>query len=246
MIRPRLCHFPNKKFTIWSATLNQRKNPRVILLGDSIFDNGPYVPTEADTTSAHLERALPAGWQVKMLAVDGHLTRDVERQLRELPNDATHLVVSVGGNDALQIGARWGLLENQRFGAVARQLANYQKQFRSEYREMLQSVLAHKLPTVVCTVYTAVPSLPEEQVAALSYFNDVIVEEAARTKVGVLDLRLVCEVEADYSLRSPIEPSSVGGKKIAKAMASLLTHWPEGQLGGSLVVGKTCGKAEPI
>jgi len=119
-----------------------------------------------------------------------------------------------------------------------------EKQFRREYREMLQSVLAHKLPTVVCTVYTAVPSLPEEQVAALSYFNDVIVEEAARTKVGVLDLRLICEVEADYSPRSPIEPSSVGGKKIAKAMASLLTHWPEGQLGGSLVVGKTCGKAE--
>ena len=93
-------------------------NRHLVLLGDSIFDNGPYVPTENDTTSSQLRRALAKDWQVSLLAVDGHLTRDVERQLPELPADATHLIVSAGGNDALQVAARWGLLENQRFGAV--------------------------------------------------------------------------------------------------------------------------------
>jgi len=79
--------------------------------------------------------------------------------------------------------------------------------------------------------------LPEEQVAALSYYNDVIVEEAARRRVAVVDLRLVCEAEEDYSPRSPIEPSVVGGKKIALALAALVKCWPEEGLGGSLVVG---------
>jgi hypothetical protein len=208
--------------------------PHVVLLGDSIFDNGPYVPTERDTTSSHLRRILPDGWRVKLLAVDGHLTRDVERQLPDLPRDASHLLVSAGGNDALQVAARWGLLENQRFGAVARQLATYQKHFRREYRAMLQAVLVHNLATAVCTVYTAVPGLPEEQVAALSYYNDVIVEEAARARVAVVDLRLVCEAEEDYSPRSPIEPSTEGGRKIAQALAGLVTAWPTGKGLGSL------------
>lgn len=209
----------------------------MILLGDSIFDNGPYVPTDHDTTSSHLRRALPDSWRVSLLAVDGHLTRDVERQLPDLPGDATHLLVSAGGNDDLQVAARWGLLEGQRFGAVARQLAGYQKQFRREYREMLDKVLEHRLPTAICTVYTAVPGLPEEQVAALSYYNDVIVEEAARRRVAVLDLRLVCESVEDYSPRSPIEPSVVGGKKIALALAALVKDWPVEAVRGSLVVG---------
>lgn len=213
-------------------------SPHVILLGDSIFDNGPYVPAEMDTTSSHLRRCLPDGWRVKLLAVDGHLTRDVERQLPGLPQDASHLLVSAGGNDALQVAARWGLLANQRFGAVARQLAGYQQQFRREYHAMLQAVLVHNLPTAVCTVYTAVPGLPEEQVAALSYYNDVIVEEAARARVAVVDLRQVCEVEEDFSPRSPIEPSSEGGRKIARALAGLVTAWPRETGLGSLVVGR--------
>ncbi len=226
-------HYKPRRLALNTST----RNPHLVLLGDSIFDNGPYVPTAHDTTSSHLGRTLPKGWQVSLLAVDGHLTRDVERQLAGLPADATHLLVSAGGNDALQVAARWGLLESQRFGAVARQLAGYQKQFRREYREMLGKVLEHRLPTAVCTVYTAVPGLPEEQVAALSYYNDVIVEEAARRRVAVVDLRLVCEAEEDYSPRSPIEPSVVGGKKIALALAALVKSWPEEGLGGSLVVG---------
>ena len=213
-------------------------NRHLVLLGDSIFDNGPYVPTENDTTSSQLRRALAKDWQVSLLAVDGHLSRDVERQLSELPADATHLVVSAGGNDALQVAARWGLLENQRFGAVARQLAGYQKQFRREYRDMLGKVLVHGLPTAVCTVYTAVPGLPEEQAAALSYYNDVIVEEAARRRLAVVDLRLVCEEPGDYSAKSPIEPSTAGGRKIALALAALLQGWPVQGLPGSLVVGE--------
>lgn len=209
----------------------------VVLLGDSIFDNGPYVASELDTTSSHLRAVLPKGWQVSLLAVDGHITRDVARQLTGLPNTASHLVVSVGGNDALQVAARWPMLAAQPFGRVALQMAGFQRQFRQEYRAMLQAVLKPGLPTTVCTIYTAVPGLPEEQVAALSYFNDVIVEEAARARVVVVDLRQICESPDDYSGYSPIEPSGQGGRKIARVLGGLLACWSKKECPTTWVVG---------
>ena len=72
----------------------------VVLLGDSIFDNARYVPDRPPVIE-QLRQALPRGWRATLLAVDGDVTEDVTTQLRDLPADATHLVVSAGGNDAL-------------------------------------------------------------------------------------------------------------------------------------------------
>jgi hypothetical protein len=72
----------------------------VVLLGDSIFDSARYVPDRPPVID-QLRPALPRGWLASLLAVDGHITEDVARQLKELPADATHLVVRAGGNDAL-------------------------------------------------------------------------------------------------------------------------------------------------
>src|SRR5205823_5455601 len=72
----------------------------VVLLGDSIFDNARYVP-ERPPVIDQVRQALPRGWLASLLAVDGHITEDVANQLKDLPADATHLVVSAGGNDAL-------------------------------------------------------------------------------------------------------------------------------------------------
>ncbi len=74
--------------------------PHLILLGDSIFDNAAYVaggPAVID----QVRQSLPTGWQASLLAVDGDTTAEVPQQLKRLPIDATHLVLSVGGNDAL-------------------------------------------------------------------------------------------------------------------------------------------------
>jgi hypothetical protein len=72
----------------------------VVLLGDSIFDNARYVP-DRPAVIDQLRKALPAGWRASLLAVDGHITEDVQRQLAELPADASHLVVSAGGNEII-------------------------------------------------------------------------------------------------------------------------------------------------
>ena len=72
----------------------------VVLLGDSIFDNGTYVPGE-DAVIDQLRAELPNDWEATLLARDGDVVADVATQLMELPDSATDLVVSVGGNDAL-------------------------------------------------------------------------------------------------------------------------------------------------
>jgi hypothetical protein len=72
----------------------------VVLLGDSIFDNARYDPDRPPVID-QLRHALPREWRASLLGRDGHIAEDVVKQLKDLPPDATHLVVSAGGNDAL-------------------------------------------------------------------------------------------------------------------------------------------------
>jgi len=72
----------------------------VVLLGDSIFDNGAYTRGEPDV-ARHLRSLLPPDWKVTLAAADGSTTADLAKQLDALPRDVTRGVLSVGGNDIL-------------------------------------------------------------------------------------------------------------------------------------------------
>jgi hypothetical protein len=195
----------------------------IVLLGDSIFDNAAYVSGGPDVVHQLRER-LPAGWQATLRAVDGSVTSGVKSQLQRLPRDASHLVISVGGNDAL---GQSGILE-QGAHSVAdslNRLAAIREQFARSYRAMLEPVLALGLPTAVCTIYDACYPEPQRQrlvVTALTLFNDCITREAFARGVPLLDLRLICDRKEDYA--NPIEPSVRGGEKIAAAIAHLVAQ----------------------
>ncbi|HUG90419.1 MAG TPA: hypothetical protein VML55_06280 [Planctomycetaceae bacterium] len=79
------------------------------------------------------------------------------------------------------------------------------------------------MASVSAPIYDRVPILDRTEATALCLFNDVIVREAFRARIPVLDLRLLCVEPKDYSDVSPIEPSAAGGAKIAAAIARLLT-----------------------
>jgi hypothetical protein len=107
----------------------------VVLLGDSIFDNKAYVGAGPDV-AAQLRETLPAGWRVTLCAVDGAVAGDVRRQLETVPEDATHLIVSAGGNDALQhehVLREWALS----VAGVLGKLAEIRSGFRKDYAAML-------------------------------------------------------------------------------------------------------------
>jgi lysophospholipase L1-like esterase len=200
----------------------RRSIMHAVLLGDSIFDNAVYVPGEPPVIE-QLRRELPAGWGATLLATDMDVTADVERQLRNLPPEATHVVVSVGGNDAL---GQAGILNvtGRTGGELLGQLQQAGDEFRATYRAMLAALRATGHPSFVCTVYDAVPGLEPGARAGLALFNDTIVREAFAAKVPILDLRLICTEATDYSALSPIEPSARGGAKIARAVAAVLVN----------------------
>lgn len=195
----------------------------VVLLGDSIFDNAIYVPVGLSVIQ-HLRQKLPSGWEATLLAVDGSITNDVVVHISHLPRSATHLVVSSGGNDALQHVAAMSE-PVATIGQALMRMDEIRNEFQQEYRRMLQQVLRLKLPVAVCTVYNAVPGLLGMEKSALALFNEIILSEAFLARVPVIDLRLVCNEAVDYSEVSRIEPSHTGGEKISQAIVSLLeTH----------------------
>lgn len=196
----------------------------IVLLGDSIFDNGAYVPGGPDVVRQVQDR-LPNGWQATLLAVDGAVTDSVKRQLVRLPEDATHLVVSAGGNDALGYA---GVLERsvRSVAEAVMMLAEAQARFARDYRSMVDAITAARDQVALCTIYDTNYPAPRQRIvsAALSLFNDVITREAFARRLPLIDLRLICTETADYA--NPIEPSVQGGSKIAAAIAALAPQWP--------------------
>ncbi len=201
----------------------------VVLLGDSIFDNASYVPG-GPSVIEHLRRGLPPDWNATLLAVDGSVASDGSRQLARVPDDATHLVVSTGGNDALGYSGMILRDPARSFDEVLTRLGAIGEEFQQEYRAMLRSVLNHGKRTIVCTIYDAVPGLDLSLKTGLCIFNDIITREAFQHGLSVIDLRLICDEAADYSAISPIEPSAAGGAKIAEAVVRAVT-----EAGGSRV-----------
>jgi hypothetical protein len=194
----------------------------IVLLGDSIFDNSAYVPGQPDVIQ-QVRARIPTKWSASLLARDGAVTRDVRNQLRNLPSDTSSIVISVGGNDALN--AAHILSENVRsVGEAVMKLSIVQEQFATEYRAMLDAVMERRLPTATCTIYHGHAASETQQrinETALALFNSVITEETFRRGLTLIDLRLICTGPRDYA--NPIEPSEWSGEKIAAAIANVVT-----------------------
>jgi hypothetical protein len=203
----------------------------IVLLGDSILANAAWVHENEEPVEDQLRGLLPAGWGVTLAAVDGDYIRDVCGQLQGVPRDATHLVVSAGGNNALSQSQLLLERPESMVGALTK-VAGLREQFRSDYREMLKIVCALGKPTLVCLIYdgisldgVGVPMGRDVIRAAIGALNDVIIDEAVRLRLPVLDLRRICDEPADYSDKLGIEPSAPGGLKIARAIWRIIkTH----------------------
>ena len=126
------------------------------------------------------------------------VTTQVSRQLKRLPPEATHVVLSSGGNDALD---HQDLLQ-QSASSVAQALllfADPLQALEADYRQILENLRKIGLPGMCCTIYNGWMEEPIRSVVplALRLFNDVIA--------------------------NPIEPSGSGGEKIARAIFNALS-----------------------
>jgi len=196
--------------------------PHVVLLGDSVFDNASYTAGGPDVIS-QVRQLLASDWKATLSAVDGSTTEEIAGQLESIPRDATHLVLSVGGNNAI---LRADILEKPAVsnGHAFDSLSLVAAEFEKQYRRALSACLGRKLPLTVCTIYHGNfddEAFRRRAIVALTLFNDAIVRCAAEHRLVVIDLRSVCNVPSDFA--NPIEPSTLGGAKIARAIMNAVT-----------------------
>ncbi|MEY4562873.1 MAG: hypothetical protein RLZZ618_2150 [Pseudomonadota bacterium] len=197
--------------------------PHLVLIGDSVFDNGAYT-SGGPSVIEQVSSALPPHWSASLRAVDGSTTEDIAEQLATLPTDTGFLVLSVGGNNALlRADVLQAPVDNSAEALLL--LAQAAQDFEVSYRRMIDPCLKMGVPLVVCTVYHGSfpdPSYQTCVAVALTAFNDVIIRVASEHRLKVIDLRRICVQPSDYA--NPIEPSSQGGHKIALAMVQAVTE----------------------
>ncbi len=199
------------------------KMNHVSLLGDSTLDNGSYTEGRPDVFSC-TQKFLPTDWTVTLEAIDGATTDDISLQLENISASTTHLVLSVGGNNAM---LRADLLEFpvSSTSEALLLLSEAVRDFEMSYRRVIEKCLNCRVSLIVCTIYNGNfpdPSYQRRVMVALSLFNDVIIRVAAEFFLAVIDLRFICNSENDFY--NPIEPSAIGGSKIAEAIAMALTQ----------------------
>ena len=227
--------------------------PRILLIGDSVIDNAAYVAAGEPDVATQVFELLPDA-TIELRAVDGSVTSEViEQQLHDLAEDDL-VVVSSGGNDALRhvglingegslpfgfaLSDLWGLLQTPDL-LVVRLLSHVrqiQSTFRKDYAELLDRVVGCRRRVLCLTIYdpafVAHGMSADQQAAAeaaLSLFNDVIQREALARACRVIEMRTLFDDPQDFA--NPIEPSMIGGAKIAGAIKRWAEEYTE--FGGS-------------
>ena len=206
----------------------------IVLLGDSIFDNRVYTEGGPDVVS-QVQELLPPGSHATLLAVDGSTTEDIPAQVQRIPSDATHLVLSVGGNDAIMNSHVLLKPFDSTITALAK-LADVSQEFERKYRRAVATCKKPEFPLTICTIYNGnFPDREYQRLAstALMVFNDAILRVGFEFGLTMIDLRFVCSSPEDYA--NPIEPSSKGGVKIARCIVASTAR--SGKPGARVIIG---------
>jgi len=223
-------------------------NKNILLLGDSIIDNGSYVHDGELDVATHLKKLYSDHPNVSITnnAVDGDTMYDLEYNHLDTPDieEASHIIVSIGGNDLLhnisflqrtselskimgkdaRIG-KWGVKElnpsrNRVFEETYFEII---KPFTKQYETIVANLSIHRAKLLLCTVYEGdlvdsdeFSDVNNSSKTMVSLFNDIVYRTANKYGADVLELREIFVRPEDYA--NPIEPSHIGGGKLAKSI----------------------------
>ncbi len=186
----------------------------IYLAGDSVFDNAAY-------TSPSLIQQMGSG--ARLLARDGAVIRTVGEQLNNglRPQVTDSLVLSVGGNDALR---SLDLVTGERHRApdAMAVLAVRATEFEADYEHLLGVLVPLFRRVLCCTIYNGNFGQGSAPIrAGVRIFDDAIQAAARRAGADVLELRDVFTEPEDFA--NAIEPSHIGGAKLAAAIKGRLS-----------------------
>jgi len=187
----------------------------LVLLGDALQN--------LDLGAGEIESVLvprPRNpWKMTVLQSLHSLQRG---HVREIPEDATHVVISVEGAWAIEAS---GLLQGgtHTISEALETLATAADEFESILCGMIAAAQETGLPTIVCTLVPARYARPEQHrifSTALAIFNDRVVRRAVAAGLPIVDLRLVCDEDADYASATLL--SRAGVRKAANVVRAAL------------------------
>ncbi len=207
-VEPRIGSTLYDLFKESMSTMDKSHTPKVVLFGDSILNNSRYVSL-GNSVGASLRDIY--GANLKMYAQDGASINNVYAQLEQFSTynndsetDDLHIVISAGGNNmlnAMQVHA----LNDSSVDKIASQYSRLMNHVCKMYPNAHVYLLNVYYPT----------NKPYNKIAKyVTRWNDTVktmVEEKDRTVLIRIDE--ICTEEEDFI--NDIEPSSIGGKKIA-------------------------------
>jgi hypothetical protein len=190
-----------------------------VLLGDALenIDLGPEQP----------ERALvpqPRNpWKLTVVPPE-HVLRS--GPMRAIPGDASHVAISLDGGWAIETS---GLLSGQAnsIQEALDTLAAAADEFGNIFSALVTAALETGLPTAVCTLVPARFYEPAQQrvaATALAIFNERIERRAVAARLPIVDLRLVCDEDADYATETLL--SRAGVRKVANVVRTAFYEMP--------------------
>ena len=180
-------------------------------------------------------------------AVDGYTMSDlIENNLNlESTHEPSHIIISIGGNDLLGylpflqqtidlFGAgtmvdAWAPIKNGRTMNPSRNTVlgetyfDITKPFTKQYETIVANLSNHRAKLLLCTVYEGdlvdsdeFSDVNNSSKTMVSLFNDIVYRTSNKYSADVLELREIFVRPEDYA--NPIEPSHIGGGKLAKAI----------------------------
>lgn len=189
--------------TNWSTTVHKdTKKPRILLLGDSIIDNRPYVPNGKSVYDL-LKMTMDKEYNIFLFARDGYTVTDVFFQISKLPikynTTDTTIVLSVGGND---------FLSGSSYANVTVEYTHLIERIREKYGSCkLYLVNLYSPVDPLFAIYNRI-------IAKWNGFLKEFVEKGMAD--GIVDIYDVINSKED--LTHKIEPSAIGGEKISLAI----------------------------
>ena len=152
----------------------------------------------------------------------------INQQLKNIPDDTTHIALSIGGNDLLGLIHYLGQKQGDTFQHNLVFLSQLKHKFSEKFQKVIQEIDSLKIPFTVCSIYYAgsiveVGSKRVELGGELE-FVAAITEVAQKAKYcrEMIDLRWLFDHSECYA--NPIEPSCIGGEKIAESLIEFIQN----------------------
>jgi len=190
---------------------NQISN--MVLIGDSIFDNQPYVPEDKSVKAYLTEKTKIPNL---MLAKDEATCSDTMIQYKHIPEEFntpnTALFISMGANDILNSYENDSVQDDGKFNLIW-----------NSYKNNILHIKDTTTSKIVLTnVYYVTDPLYSKYLPMTRTWNKKIQVFAKQENINVLDLSKSLTKSRDFT--NGIEPSVIGGELLVNSLLSTISN----------------------